>query len=443
MGIKIGNWGGPWRNAPLRDRVLMLGALHPNGIRRERLGERLRVLGALLNTTLARLVDEDWMTAEHPDDRPSSSSVYTLNQDREGLEHLLQFWHIEYGFSPRDEPHARIERERAQPGKHSQFLAAATHAPADAPVIPARTYRSLRNEALDQFGRTDEIQSRMGDIYAAGKDGSERARDIIHLPPEHGVSLPSAHTDDEHRVADLLRLAATCREASRKDAWKFRYLATSSDAALHRLRAMSEVLGHGSHALAPLLVPHEIRLEEALRSGATIAATSAFLEGRHQYARIDDFLYAGDVLIAYLYRDMARKLEDIATRIIALPSVAPAADSSIGKMLLGEPADLELPASAWPNNHARVLERTERTPAGIELGEEIHLAASKDLRPGDVIIGVGDTDLTAVVPVHASPKAGYVELTIDDGYVAYTVPLSVLDDHQGLRIRRPQESTVA
>lgn len=100
MDIKLTNWGGPWRNAPLRDRILMLGALHENGMRRSRIGEKLRVLPPLLNSAIDQLVADEWLRAEHPDDRPTRDSFYTLNLEREGLQPLMDYWYIEYGLVP-------------------------------------------------------------------------------------------------------------------------------------------------------------------------------------------------------------------------------------------------------------------------------------------------------------------------------------------------------
>lgn len=443
MDIKLTNWGGPWRNAPLRDRILMLGALHENGMRRSRIGEKLRVLPPLLNSAIDQLVADEWLRAEHPDDRPNRDTFYTLNLEREGLQPLMDYWYIEYGLVPGEAGwRPRREPDRGLSDEQIELLSKAVRSADqnDTPVL-SRTYRSFRSEALDQYKRTSEIESRMQSIYSETKWSNERARDIIHLPPDHRTRLPGPRTAEGGRIADLLLLAAACRAASREDAWKFDYLARSADAAIHRVQAMSATLGRGRHALAPLLTPNNYLIEEALRAGITIASTSDLLDERKQYAGIDDVGFAGDVLIAYTYRDMAAKLEDIASRIIALPAVAGAASSPPGLELLGDPAVLDVPASRWPNSHAQVLEDRDEPLPDDHFGEAFALDDPRQLRAGDRIVGVGTRVLSTSVDVHADPtESEDVELTIPDSHITYAVPLTFLGGFDKLQIRRLRES---
>lgn len=443
MDIKLTGRGGPWRNAPLRDRILMLGALHENGMSRSRIREKLRVLPPLLNSALDQLVTDEWLRAEHPDDRPTRDSFYTLNREREGLRPLMDYWYIEYGLNPGEASwRPRREPDRGLSDEQVELLSEAVRsADQDAAPVPSRTYRSFRSEALDQYQRTSEIESRMQSIYSETKWSNERARDIVHLPPEHRTRLPGPRPAEGGRVADLLLLAAACRAASREDAWKFAYLARSADAAIHRVQAMSATLGRGRHALAPLLTPNNYLIEEALRAGITIASTSELLDERKQYAGIDDVGFAGDVLIAYTYRDMAAKLEDIASRIIALPAVAGAASSPPGLELLGDPAVLDVPASRWPNSHAQVLPDRDEPLPDDHFGEVFALDDPRQLRAGDRIVGVGTRVLSTSVDVHADPtESEDVELTIPDSHITYAVPLAFLGGYDKLQIRRPKES---
>lgn len=430
-------WDRPWPRASMRDRVLMICGEWENGIDRKRLTRETKLPSVVLQRTLDRLVGEDWLHAEHPDEQPSRDSYYMVNEDRPGLDQLREFWFVEYGYMPdgQEELLANIEQPPS-----AEMADAARHASASLSEASARTVRQLQVQASREVRRAGEVWNLMQTIHWDGWEARERARDVIHLPPHHGIALPPRTVPERDRPTVALALALACRRMAREDAWKFVDLRDSSSAGYARAVAMSQVVHGGSKALDPFRPAHGARRGEALRAGVRMAKAAAALDNPRWRVDPATVGFAGEVALAYSYRDMSKRLEEIVTEVLALPELATATASPSFQEALGEPPSYNVGAHSWKGGTYALERRVVPSVQENEEGPVVQLEAPTELRAGDVIVAAGSRDLTApVVVVSVDTEEETVDLAVPDAHSASVVPLSLLEYHGGLSVRRGAE----
>lgn len=430
----------PWPDAPIEDRLRMFCGEHQYGVDRERIGRMLGGRGRDIDRALAYLVEHDWLRVDHPTGVRGRESVYELDRHRPGLSALARFWGIEYGYSLPDFTALSARQDAPREDPQREALIAATmvqHSGRDETPHP-RVYRQARADMLEQYGRGNEMWSRLQEMHST--EHRERARDLIHLEPIHATPVPSAEPGPDGAAA-LLRLAAACRQAAREDAEKWRWLAESANAGLGRVLALSEAAARSRNALAPLAGPHAHSGDDSLRHALTAATASAMLSDRVQYARDEEVGWAGDVMVAYTLRDMARRLEAIAQRLTSMPEISEAALTPAGRELLGEEPDLTVPAPLW--SRIKAEPRRERTPLDEPEGDVIASTAT-ELRAGDQIVALGTRPLVVAVDVLSDPTDLSVDLGVSGGWQRFVVPMDLLGDAElGVRTRHARERSQA
>ena len=435
-------WNRRWPGASLHDCVLMIcGEWEEHGISRHRLARELKLPGAVLQRTLDRLVSQDWLSVEHPDGQPSRDSHYTRNEERPGYSQLRGLWFIDYGYVPEAGPLGRDRVEAPTP----EVAEAARHSPDSLSEQSMRKVRSLYVEAARQAGRSVEVWDLMQAVYADGWAARERARDVIHLPPHHKeTDLPSRAGIADDPPTSALALALACRKLAREDAWKFATLSATSGAGYARAAAMSQVVHGGTKALDSLRVAHELQRSEALRAGVRMAQAGTVL-GRQGWAVDRPTVgFAGEVALAYSYRDMAQRLEGIVEEVLALPELAAAATSPRFREVLGAAPSYEVPEDPWAGGTYELDAKAALPVDGAEPPAVVELEGPGDLREGDVIVRAGDRDLTAgVLVVRTDAEGETVDLAVPESRTASEVAFSLLDYHGGLVVARGRESVAS
>lgn len=430
-------WNSPWPTAPIRDRVLMICDEWENGIDRHRIARETKLPGLALRRLLDRLVTDEWLSVQHPDGEPTRDSVYVLNEHRPGLEQLREFWFLEHGYVRNG---AEILQERLRESSSVEMSVAArasmTLADSVSPQI-ARTYRSLWSQAQREWSRAGEVWDLMQGIHSDGWAARERARDVIHLPPHHKIALPPKVAVENEEARLLLALALVCRKVAQEDAWRFSHLMSTSSAGYARALAMAQVLHGGTTALDPFRTSHELRRGEALRAGVRMATATAALQDPSW--RIDEPTvgFAGEVALAYTYRDISERLEGVVAQIVEMPELAAAVQSPEFQDALGDAPVCGQVSDRWGGS-TRELESKATLPVDeADLGAAVTVDAPRRLRDGDLIIGAGKRDLsTPVLVVSAVNEEGMVEVAIPGERLASVVPLSLLKVHGGLIVRR-------
>lgn len=432
-------WDKPWPDAPLRDGVLMMCAQTEDGWERDQLASRLHMPGVLLGRTLTHLVNDGWLKVAHQYGGPSGASVYTIDSRRAGLREMKTLWHLEHGFVSgeldagfgQEEPAVRLDDHER--GLLDQAVA---HGAGPGSTVPAPVYRQLRAAAIEQSGRTFEIWHNMQAAWADSRN--ERAREMIHLEGagEMELPVPGPNPVDPTCRRELLLLALTCRRRARDVAAKFQYLSAANAAAVTRAHALSSGRDPEHNALEPLVALDAKSADDALRMAVSGAVASRFLKEQWKWASTLTAGLGGDLMIAYLYRSVAKQLEEIIARINAMPAVAEAARSVPGRELLGEAASLS--AGTWPGFEASVI--TEDVPRlrDDKLGERIDVSGPAELQAGQWVVAVGGMDLsTEVVVTSVSTEEGAVTVAVPEGHSEYVVPTVLLEHAEGLTVREP------
>lgn len=421
----------PWPEAPIEDRLRMFCGEHQYGVDRARIGKSLRVRRGMIDRALEQLVKDGWLSADHPAGKPGRHSSYELNRDRVGLAEMRRFWAIEYGYRlPDFENHPRwVPPPSEDPERTARIVAAMKHRGNGTTQPHPRVYRHARAQMLEQYARAGDIWNRLQEMHAT--DRRERSRDLIHLEPTHGTKVPSPEPGADVAAA-LLDLAARCRKAAREDAGKWRWLITSANAARTRVRALNGISGYTPGAFDLLSGPAVHEKDDALRQGLKAAAAARLLSGRAQYAPTQETGWAGDVMVAYTLRDMARQLDKLSQWIVSLPEVADAAQSPAGRDLLGAAPDLAVPSSPWSQVQSGPLAASAQvTP----LEGDVISVTPADLRTGDQIVAVRSRSLSDPVAVLSNPVNGAVDLVVIGGFQRFSVPLDLLGNEE-LGIRR-------
>lgn len=430
-------WDRRWPSATLRDRVLMICDEWENGIDRARLGRETKRPGVVLDRELDALVQQGWLVAEHPDDRPSRDSYYQINEEREGLLQLRQFWFIEYGFAPVPGD-VLSDMWGAKPNLDVSVAARAIgDGPEHLSETSGRIARSLWIQAAQQRDRGLEIWGLMDKIHEDQWEARERARDVIHLPPDHRTPLPprprSGMVDE---AATALALALACRRMAREDAGKSTQLLHTSAAGYERALAMSQVLHGGELALDSLRTPHSMRQAEVLRAGVRMAHAATELDNPRWRIDKPTVGFAGEVVLGYIHREMSEELEGITEEILALPEFASVLEVEEFREMLGDPPTTSLPEPSWKGTTRRVESRVELPPEEAQT-EPIPLEAPADLRTGDLITEAGRRSLSApVIVLCTDEEAGTVDLAMPGAHSSSVVPLNLLAYPDGLVVRR-------
>ncbi len=417
----------PWPEAPLEDRVVMLCLDHPNGVDRARISRRLRAWQWELERTLRQLVEQGWLGVEHPDGQPSRSSVYTVIESRPGLRERMQWWYVEHGFVRDEQPWARPVPPAQDPAA-DRIMALVAGVPSGA--TEAQAYRAWRLQAQKLWHRTLHLHDLMQDMYSAER--RERARDIIHFPPEHRTKLPPATVPEGGGVRMMLELAVACREAAREDAWKARKLLVMASAAEERMRLFSRVMCSGENALAPLAAPMT-DADYALRAGIRGARAVAFLQDEVHYGSYVNVGEGGDVAVAYELLWIAKNLDKLATQVLGHRKLASIVSTPAAAELLGE--DVDLSPDMFGADDGAIDYRLPNELESVEFTTEPVIRKPHELRAGERIVALGEHPLSTTVDVVAGPDAERrVQLTATQGTTIFAMPVDLLETHDGLRV---------
>ncbi|MGO2773504.1 MAG: hypothetical protein ACTIB2_08915 [Brachybacterium tyrofermentans] len=419
----------PWPDAPLRDRVLMMCAQFEDGWERDQIASRLHVPAVLLGRTLAQLVREGWLQTDSSHAVPRGAVLYTLVEDRPGLREMKTIWYLEHGFVEDElqegleqwEPAIELdERERALLDQ------AVAYGPRSDAAALAPVYRQLRAAAREQSNRTRSIWHNMQTAWFDAR--VERARDMIHLEGDGLMELPVPQPtpSDPTCRRELLLLALTCRRRAREVAGKFHYLVAANAAATARILALNSGRHAESNALQSLVATDSRTADAALRQALTGAASSKFLKDQWRWATSETAGLGGDLMIAYLYRNVARQLEEIVASIVEMPAVAAAAESKPGRELLGEAASLFV--SKWSGIESCIVTADLQSLSEGQLGERIEVGDPAQLQAGQRIVALDGKELaTQIVVVSAVTERGVVSLAVPEGPSEYVVPIKLLE----------------
>jgi len=425
----FGRKKGPWPDAPVADRVLMLCAAHEEGWGLEYVSETLRLSKGEVRRVLLALVDDEWLIGDHPLGEPSEESLYRANRARPGLGERLALLHVEYGYVPDDGEGRHRDELYLEEADRAALVAALAEPVGRLPRLAAARYRQLRARAVDQENRRDDIWRVMDAAWSDTR--SERAREMLHVEPGEPMRLPPPTPASDDCREELLLLAIACRQEARSVASKFWYLASAHALALQRLEAM-HAGGHGWRNALSAMTPPPGGSGLLLRAGAVTAAVDDRLREMWPWASESYAGTGGDLALAYTYRDIARHLEAIVEAITQMPGVANFGAGSPAAQLLGVAVEVGAPDVPARIVELEALEAPLADPG--ELGDPVVGVPASELRTGQWIVGVGDQLLTEPVAIIAE-KGDAVALAVVGAWDANVVPRCLLEDDAGLTVR--------